>query len=53
MGRYVKIVKVESSDKHSYRIFSEKMFKVLKFKTKHTVKDLKDAFQKKDFLIIF
>jgi len=49
MGRDVKIIKVESSDKRSYRISSEKIFKVLKFKTKYTIKDLKEAFQKKTF----
>ena len=53
MGKDVKIVKMKSSDKRSYHISSEKIFKVLKFKTKHTVKnaakDLKDAFQKNLF----
>ena len=49
MGRDIKIIKVESSDKRSYRISSEKIFKVLKFKTKYTIKDLKEAFQKKTF----
>ena len=49
MGRDVKIVKVESSDKRSYHISSEKIFKVLKFKTKYAVKDLMDVFQKKTF----
>ena len=53
MGRDVKIVKMESSDKRSYHISSEKIYKVLGFKTKYTVKDaakdLKKAFQKKLF----
>ena len=53
MGRDVKIVKMESSDKRSYHISSEKILKVLKFKTRYTVKnaakDLKNAFQKNLF----
>ena len=53
MGRDVKIIKVESSDKRSYHISSEKILKVLKFKTRYTVKnaakDLKNAFQKNLF----
>ena len=53
MGRDVKIVKMETSDTRSYHISSEKILKVLKFKTRYTVKnaakDLKNAFQKNLF----
>ena len=53
MGKDVKIIKMTSNDKRSYHISSEKIFKVLKFKTKYTVKnaakDLKNAFKKNYF----
>jgi nucleoside-diphosphate-sugar epimerase len=53
MGKDVKIIKMISNDKRSYHISSEKIFKVLKFKTRYTVKnaakDLKNAFQKNYF----
>lgn len=54
MGRDVKIQKMRTNDKRSYHISSEKIFKVLGFKTKYTVKnaaqDLKKAFIKKLFV---
>ena len=53
IGKDVKLVKIKSNDKRSYHISSEKIYKVLGFKTKYTVKDaakdLKKAFQKKLF----
>ncbi len=53
MGKDVKIIKMISNDKRSYHISSAKIFKVLKFKTRYTVKnaakDLKNAFQKNYF----
>ena len=53
MGKDVKIIKMISNDNRSYHISSEKIFKVLKFKTRYTVKnaakDLKNAFQKNYF----
>ena len=45
---------MQTNDKRSYHISSEKIFKVLGFKTKYTVKnaaqDLKKAFKKKIFV---
>ncbi len=53
MGSDVRIIKMNTNDKRSYHISSQKIFKVLNFKTKYTVKnaakDLKIAFQKKFF----
>ena len=53
MGKDVKIVKMKTNDKRSYHISSDKISRVLKFKTRYTVKnaarDLKLAFQKKLF----
>ena len=53
IGKDVKLAKIKSNDKRSYHISSEKIYKVLGFKTKYTVKDaakdLKKAFQKKFF----
>ncbi len=53
MGKDVKIVKMKTNDKRSYHISSNKISRVLKFKTRYTVKnaarDLKLAFQKKFF----
>ena len=50
MGKDVKIVKMKTNDKRSYHISSDKISRVLKFKTRYTVKnaarDLKLAFQK-------
>ena len=54
MGSDIKIQKMQTNDKRSYHISSEKIFKVLGFKTKYTVKnaaqDLKKAFKKKIFV---
>ena len=51
IGKDVQILKLHSDDKRSYHISSKKIFKVLGFKTKYTVKnaakDLKQAFSKK------
>jgi len=53
MGKDVKIVKMKTNDKRSYHISSNKISKVLKFRTRYTVKnaakDLKQAFQNKLF----
>ena len=53
IGKDVKLIKIKSNDKRSYHISSEKIRKVLGFKTKYTVKDaandLKKAFQKNFF----
>jgi len=54
MGKDVKILKMQTNDKRSYHISSKKIFKVLGFKTKHSVKnaarDLKKAFLKNLFI---
>ena len=50
IGEDIKITNTKTDDNRSYHVSSEKIYNILGFKTKHTVKDavldLKDAFEK-------